>query len=409
MNKSIQKKYHASSGHRQSIECHTIAQNKEKLYFNFNYINYLDLKLNEEKKINLLSKIWDFIIERKHRKFHIIITIILTLILATALFFSICFMPNGNIGDKNNLTSTIKTTQFVETTEVLTTLDYNSHFNGSIYINETERTIKIDKYTNVSLKDLFKAVDRKYEDKNFNQLEIENEYIESIDEDVLGEIRIDNITIKDCPNLKQIHCKAFGKQTQFIKQFKAYDKLPNLISIHNNEYDLYKLIYLFDGCERIDMKSFNKELQTIKLNKLKRIFFNGENSSIKIESINDYAFHEFDEIEQIGLGNNNINYISEHAFHFKHKKDTKLIISLIGNKLNESSFALNSFVRFKRPVRLNLVGNNIKYLDEKVFRPYLHANESNVIWIDKSHFDVTHYENQWNQNDGDYNRKIELF
>lgn len=53
MNKFIQKKYHGLTGHQQSIEYHTVAQNKTKLYFNSNsFMNLIKLNLNGQKQLN---------------------------------------------------------------------------------------------------------------------------------------------------------------------------------------------------------------------------------------------------------------------------------------------------------------------------------------------------------------------
>ena len=43
------------------------------------------------------------------------------------------------------------------------------------------------------------------------------------------------------------------------------------------------------------------------------------------------------------------------------------------------------------------LGNDIKYLDEQVFRPFFDANQRNRILINKHYFHVNHNENRWNQ------------
>ena len=114
------------------------------------------------------------------------------------------------------------------------------------------------------------------------------------------------------------------------------------------------------------MNPFDNELQPIKLNNLKKLKLFGHSSLYKLTSICSYAFYECNQIELINLASNNINYISKDAFHFRCENDKKLIIILTDNKLNESSFTLNSLSNCKRPMQFNLLWNKIKYLHESV-------------------------------------------
>lgn len=65
------------------------------------------------------------------------------------------------------------------------------------------RIIIFNKIVELELKYLFEQVNKKYEEKHFNELKIRNDFIEEI-EDVLSQISIDKIEILDCQNLKQI-------------------------------------------------------------------------------------------------------------------------------------------------------------------------------------------------------------
>ena len=78
---------------------------------------------------------------------------------------------------------------------------------------------------------------------------------------------------------------------------------------------------------------------------------------------------------------NNINYLSKNSFCFRNKNYKILLIDLTNNQLNQSSFALSSLINFKRPKKLYLMPNQIKYLKE-VFKPFLNANKLNTIKID---------------------------
>ena len=48
---------------------------------------------------------------------------------------------------------------------------------------------------------------------HFYQLTITNNWIESIDQDILGDISFDKTTIYNCPYLQLIHWNTFGRQT----------------------------------------------------------------------------------------------------------------------------------------------------------------------------------------------------
>ena len=312
-----------------------------------------------------------------------------------------------------------KETQLIESTNKFK-IEFNKFFReiDSVYgklvfINEKEKLIRFGYKENLNFKYLFKLLSASLTvmymneaDKHFKKCHLKNELLESIEEYDFDEIGFDEICIEGCPKLKQINWNIFGKQSRYIKIFHALNGLPNLTSIHNSEYDLFKLINSLANCEEIKIKTFHNELQSIKLSKLKRLTFCG--SSIKITSIYDFAFYECDQIECIDLSRNDIKYISENAFHFRNENDKALEIHLLGNKLNESSFALNSLINFKRPTKLNLGYNHFKYLAEFTFKPFFDAHKWNQIVVD-DYYDVNHERNRWNQNDKKYKEKIIYF
>lgn len=246
-----------------------------------------------------------------------------------------------------------------------------------------------------------KAINQNYKNRIHSQLLIEDNNLEWIEEDYFGDNNCDEIFIRNCPKLRQIHWNAFGKQNHKLSAFYALKELPNLKSNPNTNYDLIKLINSFVNCQFLVLTPFNHLIQPIKLNKLKRLYFNGTDSLIKIISICDYAFYECDQLELIFLSNNNINNISENAFSFSKESNEKFRIYLDNNNLDQSSFAINSLTKIKRPTEMYLCGNQIKYLDEKVFKAFLDANQNNTIQIDKGSFENTtsriiiETKNQW--------------
>lgn len=99
--------------------------------------------------------------------------------------------------------------------------------------------------------------------------------------------------------------------------------------------------------------------------------------------VEEYAFYELSNISYIDLSHNRINYISSHAFQMRNSTSQEdIFIDLSGNQLNASSFATDSFTSdAKRPIKLTVNDNEIEYLDEKVFLPFLLSNIKNVIYI----------------------------
>ena len=54
----------------------------------------------------------------------------------------------------------------------------------------------------------------------------------------------------------------------------------------------------------------------------------------------------------ISVGIKYINYINKKSLNFKKKNCKKLLIDLSNNQLNESIFAMDSLINFKRPTNL---------------------------------------------------------
>ena len=250
--------------------------------------------------------------------------------------------------------------------------------------------------------------------RHFSELIVEDQFIEILQENVLGEICFDKIRIENCPNLRYIHKNAFGPKIHKIIRFEARYNLPNLTS-EQNDYDLNNLIKSLVNCEFLIVKPFEVEINSINLKHLKVLWFESHNSLpksltlnsnpiIKITAINGYAFYECDQIEKIDLSWNQIKLINENSFHFKNKSTKELTIILRHNNLNEESFSINSLIQFKRPVKLDLRFNKISYLSETTFKAFLDANEINSIFVNQ--LEINHKNNKWFLNDKNYSLRV---
>ena len=345
MNKLIQKKYHIT-GHQQSIEYYVSAQNKTKLYFN------VQTQIKVQSEISL----------------------------------------------SENVVRKYKEIRFKEKLAKI----FDSVFDKKIFVDEKSKIIHTHKSQQLDLKYLFEVVSLKYQNKHFNKLSIENTDLEIIQNDILGGISFGAVCIKNCPNLIRIHKNAFGKHNDKITSFEANINLPKCEL--NGDYDLNELINSLVNCEELILSPFKRNIVAIKLKNLKVIYFEG--SKMKIKSINDYAFYECDKIQHIGLSNNTINFINENAFHFKNQSNQQLIVDLSCNQLNQDGFALNSLINFKRPVKFLVNQNQIKYLDEAMFKQFLETNQINEIVISLNQLDINNQRNQWFQIDQRYIRRI---
>jgi len=100
-----------------------------------------------------------------------------------------------------------------------------------------------------------------------------------------------------------------------------------------------------------------------------------------IKSIPEGSFSELKSVYTIFLSNNKINHISTRAFEMVHEIGWDTIdheIFLDSNQLQSNSFEMGAFDGLNqttngKPIcwEINLMGNNITYLSESIFAPYL--------------------------------------
>ena len=81
------------------------------------------------------------------------------------------------------------------------------------------------------------------------------------------------------------------------------------------------------------------------------------------------------------------------------KYGEKLTIDLKHNKLNETSFSLNSLSNFKRRILLDVRENQIKYLEKQIFHPFFVANQKNRLYFSGLHLDINDEKNSWIDNE----------
>ena len=231
----------------------------------------------------------------------------------------------------------------------------------------------------------------------FIDLIISNSKIKSIDSLTFNRITFEKITItKEAANLKHIDVNAFGNGSESIENLDIQNQLSNneSITILSNCFKNLKEIYTI---------SPNQIKEAFKLSNLLYLIIDGS-QSIKLKSIDDYAFYECDNLRYLDLSDNEIQQITQNLFNFKNMSDELLTLKLKRNKLNSLSFKRDSLSKFNRPVELILNHNQITYLDEIVFKPFLVCDSNKIDLHDNEFLGLEDDKNRWLE--GIYKNKV---
>ena len=222
----------------------------------------------------------------------------------------------------------------------------------------------------------------------FFDLIISNPKIKSIDSLTFNRIAFEKITIKkEAANLKHIDVNAFGDSSESIEHLDIQNELSNNISITN-------LSKSFKSLKEIYTISPNQIKGTFELPNLLYLIIDGS-QSIKLKSIDDYAFYECDNLRYLNLSDNEIEQITENLFNFRKASDELLTLKLKRNKLNSLSFKRDSLSKFNRPVELILNHNQITYLDEDVFKSFFVCDLNKIDLHDNQFLGSKNDKNKW--------------
>lgn len=243
--------------------------------------------------------------------------------------------------------------------------------------NDTEveiscRTLKTDEF---SLKSLFSRISDHISLTNgitrFEALRLEHTAIGEItDREMFGNISFKSLDLFNNLDLNYIDLSVFNSSTstletfcvqgspltdedgKFLSQITQFPKLETLI-LSNNE-----LLGLNDF-------TFGTNSQQ----NLSYIDLSGNN----LTKIGKRAFHKLPELHRLNLDYNQIDHISNETFTFEVEESKLLLLFLRHNNLTGESFEPNSFTNLDKTVFLYLNNNQIRYLDEVVFKPMLDA------------------------------------
>ena len=254
----------------------------------------------------------------------------------------------------------------------------------------TNRTIVCEGDDFFDMKSLFQKLSRSIEnesDKKFNELVMNNTAINALEDNFTSNITFRKITIKDALSLSKISAKAFGKNTETVRDFvivgesqvgedkyvnELFDALSSLVNAKRIWMNRNKLKMISSvGFGKV--AGYNRALIDLNFNR-----FSTTNGHIR--SVGNYAFYYLNNLRHLYLSHQKIDYIPANAFDFEKRSNQTLYIYLGNNRLNNTSFERGVFLNSKRPIHLELYWNHqLNYLDEQIWSPFLKLDKRNRI------------------------------
>jgi hypothetical protein len=217
-------------------------------------------------------------------------------------------------------------------------------------------------------------------EKHFTKFYLNNTAITELEENTFYDITFDKIVIHNSTKLKLINTHAFMVTNSLLKSFDS--RLTPIVYSPPN-YDIFYSLSLMLNIEEIiiinpnivEVPSYAFRPIVGHQNKLRSIYI----ESGVIEKIGNYLFYGLNYLTNLSFYANKLDFIPKNAFHFEKTSDETMHLWLGYNSLNDSSFENGSFENFRKPTNLTLTHNNITYLDENIFLPFLQSNINNSI------------------------------
>ena len=272
---------------------------------------------------------------------------------------------------------------------------------------KSEQAIYCGGDTDIDLKAMFHqfSKDLSNNKKHFKRFYLNNTYIKVLEENTFDEITFDEIEINNCLNLTYIERYVFNTTDRVMK---------NIFIVNNNlnmETRIFEILSSFVNIEFIYLNE--KGLNEIPSKAFQPI--NGYQERLKhlflgyFVEIGKIAFSNLKNLVWLTFSQAEFDSMPDYTFEFEeHSNDTFHLRFL--NKLNISAaFNQKTLLNIRRPTKLNFHDlDNIKFLDQDVFLPFLLDDERNTIdvsvsiWKNESEeFDCNDCRNYWiikNQN-----------
>jgi hypothetical protein len=125
--------------------------------------------------------------------------------------------------------------------------------------------------------------------------------------------------------------------------------------------------------------------------------------TLRVGAIKGSPFAKFKNLQSLFIMESNLNFISAHALEVGQRaefNEVALNIDLRANKLNSSSFEVGSLTNIalksgRKNVKLDLSDNQIVYLDENVFLPFLKESGNALILRNNTLLDCDDCKSAW--------------
>jgi hypothetical protein len=202
--------------------------------------------------------------------------------------------------------------------------------------------------------------------------------ITELPEGLTGKLKFRRVRIlENEKSLQRINSNAFASSQNTLGDLRIS---PTNVTNGPAPYSLVDLINSFPILWRLELNSLIDTIQdgTFSVNLTRFTYL-----QLRVNAIKGSPFAKLENLNIIYLINGSLNHIPSNAFKMEHYTGLldMLFIDLSGNPLNGSSFQLGAFTHpslNKRHISLRFEGNNITFLDETVFLPFL-QNENNRI------------------------------
>jgi hypothetical protein len=247
----------------------------------------------------------------------------------------------------------------------------------SVIINKLAITCNTDE--TVDIKKILTKVSEDPDAVNtvFDHLFLERANITEFPEGATGKLKFKSLIIgSDVKSLQRIHSKAFASSQDTMVYFNVFTT-----SVTNGPAP-YSLVDLINSFPKLNSLHLNPLIDTIQDGSLSINLTNLIDIDLRVNAIKGSPFANLISLEVIALTGESLNHIPFNSFKIEHKEANNgkpLYIFLNQNPLNGSSFELGAFTHpslNKRNISLQLVSNNITFLNETVFLPFL-QNENN--------------------------------
>ncbi len=239
--------------------------------------------------------------------------------------------------------------------------------------------INIECKSNISynLIDIFKKISETNSSLYIDELVLRN--IEDLPENAFGNVDFGQIRIEDSPLLQSMNENAFVENSliQSIRISNVNFSSQNIYETFRaiNKLKQLRFLYIWSTELRFIPPNAFSEVQR----HLKGIYLYGN----QIKTIGSFAFYNLPNLETISLDGNQISLISKYSFSSMHSSNKRLLVSLVSNPLNASSFEFLAFNGAQRPIKLSFADPggcywNVTYLEEEVFGPFLDKDENQI-------------------------------